>query len=471
MMRRTLVLWGIVLPALFAPTLAAQEAPVMLATPRYLFVLRGDSLHQFDIDTLKLLHRVRLETPAQPLAEPAPPPPPPPRRRRIAEDAPVAEGPVAVAHSAEAPLASGRFGAGGRFGARGAGGPAPVNAAVEAGLQWLKNHQDENGKWDCDGFMKHDEGAVSDGPGNSVHDVGVTGLALLAFLGSGSTMRSGPFKEQVKKGVLWLKDQQQENGLFGTNASHDFIYSHAIATYAMCEAFGLSQYTLLKPYAQKGINYLESHRNPYSVWRYQPRDNDNDTSVTGWCILAYESGEFFGLEINKAALDVCKVWLDSVSDATGKHGYSKAGEPSSRMPGDHATKFPVEKGEAMTAVGLFCRFFMGQKPEEKPVMKAAANLILSKPPIWDPTAGTIDEYYWYFGTYAMFQMGGRHWAEWQKKLTAAVIKPQHRDETKPHLHGSWDPIGVWGEAGGRVYSTALMTLSLEAWSRYTRLVR
>ncbi|MBM4060376.1 MAG: terpene cyclase/mutase family protein [Planctomycetes bacterium] len=369
-------------------------------------------------------------------------------------------------------------GAGGRYGSRGGGGKRAAGGktyaeAIDAGLQWLKDHQDEDGKWDCDGFMKHDvEGEPCDGPGNAVHDVGVTALALLAFLGDGSTLRSGPYKDVIKKGIGWLKSQQDPTtGLFGTNASHDFVYNHAIAAYAMCEAFGLSQYSLLKPVAQKAINYLESHRNPYSVWRYQPRDNDNDTSVTGWCIMAYESGEFFGLEINKSALDLCKTWLDQVSDPTGRHGYTKAGEPSSRKPGDHATKFPIEKGEALTAVGLFCRFFMGQDPKEKPVMKAAADLILSKPPIWDPKAGTIDAYYWYYATYALYQMGDRHWREWQKRLSDAVIKPQHRDKAKKNLYGSWDPICAWGEDGGRVYMTATLTLTLEAYYRYTKLVR
>ena len=134
-------------------------------------------------------------------------------------------------------------------------------------------------------------------------------------------------------------------------------------------------------------------------------------------------------------------------------------------------KFPVDKGEAMTAVGLFCRFFMGQDPKEKPVMKAAADLILSKPPIWDPKAGTIDEYYWYYATYSLFQMGGRHWTEWQKKLDTAVVKSQNRDKAKKNLYGSWDPIGAWGEDGGRVYSTAILTLTLEAYYRYSKLVR
>jgi hypothetical protein len=304
-----------------------------------------------------------------------------------------------------------------------------------------------------------------------VHDVGVTGLALLAFLGDGSTMRAGPYREQIKKGVQWLRSQQQENGLYGTNASHDFVYDHAIAAYAMCEAFGLSNYQLLRDNAQRGINYLESHRNPYSVWRYQPRDNDNDTSVTGWAIMAYESGEFFKLQVNTEALKLCATWLDQVSDPTGLHGYTKQGERSSRKPGDHATRFPVDKGEAMTAVGLFCRFFMGQDPKEKPIMKASADLILSKPPIWDVKAGTIDHYYWYYATYALFQMGGRHWTEWQKKLETAVVKNQHMDKTKKNLFGSWDPLCAWGEDGGRVYSTAILVLTLEAYYRYSKLVR
>ena len=369
-------------------------------------------------------------------------------------------------------------GAGGPYGGRGNGGgngktPRPHHGSTEAALEWLKNHQDEDGKWDCDGFGKHDDPASEPcgGPGNATHDVGVTGLALLAFFGHGSTMRSGAHKDTIKRGVNWLRTQQGPDGLFGQPVSHDFIYDHAIAAYAMCEAYGLSGYETLRPYAQKGLNYLEKHRNPYSVWRYQPRDNDNDTSVTGWAIMAYESGQFFKLTVNTEALKLCAQWLDQVSDPSGRHGYSKQGEPSSRKPGEHGTRFPVEKGEAMTAVGLFCRFFMDQDPKEKPIMKAAADLLLTKPPVWDEKAGTIDHYYWYYATYALFQMGGTHWTTWQKKLEAAVVKNQHVDKAKKNLYGSWNPTCAWGEDGGRVYSTAILALTLQANYRYSRLVR
>ena len=56
-------------------------------------------------------------------------------------------------------------GAGGRYGGRaGRRSVGPYATAIGAGLEWLKNHQDEDGRWDCDGFMKHDtEGEACDG--------------------------------------------------------------------------------------------------------------------------------------------------------------------------------------------------------------------------------------------------------------------------------------------------------------------
>ena len=48
---------------------------------------------------------------------------------------------------------------------------------------------------------------------------------------------------------------------------------------------------------------------------------------------------------------------------------------------------------------------------------------------------------------------------------------QQRDSAKTTLDGPWDPTGGWGEDGGRVYSTANLVLTLEAYYRYSKLVR
>lgn len=366
-------------------------------------------------------------------------------------------------------LYGGRRGHGPGNGKGGSGGAQP---AIDAALRWLRAHQDEDGRWDCDGFMKHDDPAqpACSGPGNGVHDIGVTGLALLAFLGDGSTMRSGAFRDQVKKAVLWLRAQQRDDGLFGAPAAHDYLYDHAIAAYAMCEAYGLSGYSLLREPAQRGLDHLAAHRNPYGVWRYQPRDGDGDTSITGWCVMALATGKHFGLAVDDGALKASAVWLDAVTDASGRHGYTAAGQRSSRKPGDHGSRFPADRTEAMTAVGLFARFFLGQDPAKTPAMHKAADLLLQQPPVWDDAGGRVDHYAWYYASYALFQMGGKRWTAWQKQLQPTLLGKQHRDPKDGNRFGSWDPACAWGDDGGRVYSTAILALCLQANYRYSRLL-
>ncbi|MBM4060377.1 MAG: terpene cyclase/mutase family protein [Planctomycetes bacterium] len=357
----------------------------------------------------------------------------------------------------------------GRHGSPPPGGGLPVIPAIVRSLEWLAAHQDEDGRWDCDGFMKHDvRGDPCDGPGSAVHDVGVTALALLAFLGDGHTMRHGKHRDRVRAAVRWLRDQQDPaTGRFGQAASSDFVYDHALAAYAMCEAYGLSRYELLRPVAQRGLDYLAAHRNPYGAWRYQPRDGDNDTSVTAWCIMALGSGEGFGLTVDRSALQAAAVFLDSCTGPDGHCGYQRAGEPSARKPGDHAQRFPPARSEALTAAALFSRFFLGQDPKQTPVMQKAAQRLLARRPVWNVSDGSLDFYYWYYGSYAIYQFGGQAWREWSRALVPAVVDTQRRDG---NAAGSWDPIDAWGDDGGRVYSTALLALTLEAYYRYTRLV-
>ena len=368
--------------------------------------------------------------------------------------------------------------AGGPYGNRGraaaaAWAAAPHSRRSTALSSGSRGIRTADGRWDCDQFMKHDlEGEICDGAGNAVHDVGVTGLALLAFLGDNHTLRAGKYRDVVKRGVMWLRSEQQDNGLFGSDTSHDYIYDHAIATYAMCEACGLSR-SPPAPAGRPARAQLPRVAPQPVLGLALPAAATATTTrrSRAWAIMAYEAGKFFELQVSDAALQCCAAWLDQVCDSNGRHGYRKQGELSSRKPGDHKTRFPVDRGEAMTAVGLFSRFFLGQNPKEVPVMKQAATLIGKKPPVWDEGAGAIDHYYWYYATYALFQIGGRPWQQWQKALGKAILPTQHQDRSRPNHLGSWDPVGAWGDDGGRVYSTAILTLTLQAHYRYSPLLR
>ena len=104
------------------------------------------------------------------------------------------------------------------------------------------------------------------------------------------------------------------------------------------------------------------------------------------------------------------------------------------------------------------------------IMQRHADLLRQKPPVWDEDGFGCDMYYWYYGSYAMYQMGdahGDHWRSWNRAMKRAVLDSQRGDGD---LKGSWDPVGPWGGSGGRVYSTALMVLCLEVYFRYARVL-
>jgi hypothetical protein len=345
----------------------------------------------------------------------------------------------------------------------------PRDHATARGLEWLVRHQDEDGRWDADQFMKHDlTGEACTGPGNSVNDVGVTALALLALLGDGNTLKVGPYRKVLRSGVRWLVEQQDpDTGLIGVAASQSFMYSHAIAAMVLCEAYGLSEHKPLQRPAQAAIGYIAHARNPYGVWRYQPRDNDGDSSVTAWMVQALLSAKEFGLAVDDTALQTASVWFDGVTDATtGTAGYTKVGEGSSRPIGK-LDKFPAAKSEALTSAVLLCRCLMHIEEKPSPVMNLAAERILAKPPVWNEADGSIDMYYWYYASYALYQIGGKPWDTWSKKMLGAMVKTQRQDGNST---GSWDPVDPWGEEGGRVYSTAIMVLCLQSHFRYGRVL-
>ncbi len=375
-------------------------------------------------------------------------------------------------------------GAGAKFGPRGLGrGPGKAGTGVEStvrdGLLWLQAHQSADGSWDGDGFMGQcgtiAAGNLCSGPGEALHDVGLTGLALLAFLGDGNTTSRGPYKEVVARGIRWLKLQQDpDTGLLGDKIGHAYLYNHAIATLAICEAYYFSRSPLLKRCAQDAVNLITTARVPYGAWRYHfPPEGDSDTSITGWMVFALKAAEEAGLSVDPDAYTGALAWLDEVSDpSTGRAGYTERGGLSSRIANVN-DQWPRETGEAMTAVALLTRFFLGQDPAREPIMEKHALLLRAKQPQWDAAGRGIDFYYWYYGIYAMFQMGTFHgvkyWDEWQAAMKVAVLQSQSKNGDEK---GSWDPaLDAWGSRhGGRVYTTAMGVLCLEVYFRYSRLV-
>ena len=364
-----------------------------------------------------------------------------------------------------------------------------ANAAIEAALAWLAAHQSPDGSWEAAGFGKWCNGkpvaadagdAPTIGAGKALYDVGTTGLALLAFLGAGYSQESaGPYGDAVTRGLQHLRSVQGAEGCFGARSSSHYVYCHAIATLSMVEAFGMAGGEVYKKSAQKGLDFVEMARNPGFAWRYGVKPGDNDMSVTGWmghvlhvaaAVNATDvaAGRPPSLEIDDDAFEGVRASLDRMTDpATGRVGYQTRGSGPARPP-EHADKFPTDRSESITAVGVFLRVVFGEDPATSAAVKSGAALLAALPPLWNPNDGSIDLYYWQAGGLAMAQVGGATADAWRGALSKALVGSQHADGETCRLKGSWDPIDPWGPDGGRVYMTAMAAMALEAPYRYPR---
>jgi hypothetical protein len=326
-------------------------------------------------------------------------------------------------------------------------------------LQWLAAHQDEDGHWDCDGFAKHDpEDDQCDGTGAPDHDVAMTGLSLLAFLRSGytdaGTPEQNPFGGTVRRGLAWLVARQKENGVIRGEEPHFWIYGHVIVTNALCEAWALTGDDRYRAPAQRALDYLYSARNPDGGWRYDPRENPSDTSVTTWCVLAFDAARRGGLRVDNESSRGARRWVQNMTDmSTWRVGYFMRGRPMNNNEG-----YSAESVRTSTAGGILIRMLTGESTRSKAV-KEGAKLVLEVRPAWDRDKGSIDLYYWFFATTALKKVGGAAWSKWSRKLRTTLERNLHQPGSGART-GSLDPVGSWGKDGGRVMTTAFCALCL-----------
>lgn len=352
------------------------------------------------------------------------------------------------------------------------GGTPSSEQAVQRGILYLARHQFPDGHWSLDRFPQSGrEGYERAAPGQMNGDTAATGLALLAFLGAGYTHREDAHRAVVGRGIDWLLRNQQPNGqLFtpqtDTNRFTRF-YGHAIATIALCEAYGMTRDPKLLEPARKAVEFIVQSQHPqHGGWRYDA-GSDSDTSVSGWKLMALTSAQMAGLEVPAATLQKVSQWLDA-AQAEGGARY---------VYNPHAAVTPQERAGRepnlpMTAEGLLMRMFLGWDHNTPALAQGAAHLMAHPPALGTAAEPLRDVYYWYYATQVMFHLQGDGWTAWRQQLFPMLEDSQVQNGP---LAGSWDPDRPvpdrWAEAAGRHYVTVLNLLMLEAPYRHLPLYR
>jgi hypothetical protein len=346
-------------------------------------------------------------------------------------------------------------GKGGRIRAVGRGGGSEGSErAVERALAWLSRHQESDGHWDA---RKWEAGMRT--------DPGITGLALLAFLGAGYTEKEGKYRDHVRRAVNWICSKQEVSGRIGAGyegaEKNGVGYHHAICGLALAEAYGMAGNAAVGAAAQKALNYsCGEHQIAGSGWRYTAKAAEDDPagvgdlSVTGWFVMQLKSARMAELRVPATGMQGALSFLETVSDQYGRCRY----QPSWVSP-----------SPTMTSVGMLCRLFSGSPPGD-PRVAGGAEYLMKSLPVWGENGSGVNMYYWYYGTLTTFQVGGEPWRKWNASLRDMLCEHQRTggplDGSAQDVDGSWDPVCTWAARGGRVYATALGALCLEVYYRY-----
>jgi hypothetical protein len=341
--------------------------------------------------------------------------------------------------------AGGRAGALGKWGHGGAGAKATELAVLRA-LRWLKKNQNDNGTW---------TGSKMNVP------PAMTGMALLTYLAHGETPQSREFGATVKKALDWMVENQSGDGNFkGADGNN---YSQPIGTYALCEAYGMTQHPSLKDPAIKAVTAVVKGQHGSGGFGYKlALDERNDSSYMGWCCQSLKSAKMAGLEPDVPGLEqAIKHAIEGFKqNALNTGGFGYTGPAASGLSGAGAL--------SMQLLGA------PQAMEVKNTLKYLDGCTFSFAD-WQkqPYGGSSPFYYWYYITQAKFQFSEDTFKQWNKIFSPELCKQQIIEPNAiADADGKMQDIGHWespshGEhTGGLVQDTCLCAMMLEVYYRF-----
>jgi outer membrane biosynthesis protein TonB len=319
-------------------------------------------------------------------------------------------------------------------------------AAVEAALQWLAQHQKLNGSWSfhlqgdpCRGRCTH-SAAMKTG---STPSTAATGLALLAFMGAGYTHHEGEHAETVRRGIYYLL-QAGQKVRFGLDFQEGSMYGHGIATLALTEVLNIDRKrgredAEIRRVVEDAVLFTMNAQHTAGGWRYVP-GSPGDMTVSGWQILSLVSARYAGVPLRTDTAPMARAFLNSLATpGSFRFGYtSTAPEPTT------------------TAIGLASLLYLGESPFQTPFQIALWDLVHRGPKLGDV-------YHDYYAALALHNVRHEGWDQWHTPLREFLIRTQ---ATQGHEKGSWHFEDPHGDVGGRLYTTAMAALILEVYYRH-----
>lgn len=245
-----------------------------------------------------------------------------------------------------------------------------------------------------------------------------TALATMTFLGAGYDHKTpSRHRTVIAKAIEWLSAQDLRQLK---------LVEHACALNALAEAFAMSNDPVLHDPVRRGWESLTQRVQSNEIQQWlDRREPFAGPEVLAWIAFAAKAVETGGV---------------AVAPAVRQRIIALAG----LLPG-HADR------DAARAVGLLVDMYLaGGTPRLAP---AEVQRLAGQAATWY-RRGRVDLLHFY--SLALFQIGGQEWQRWNVGVRELLVQRQAAD-------GSWDTP----HPGGIITATALATLSLEIYYRYT----
>lgn len=287
--------------------------------------------------------------------------------------------------------------------------PPEIRASIRKGQEYLRRAQRKDG---------------SIGGGTAQ-----TALATLAFMVDGSTPGYGPYGKEVAKGMKFLLSIARPTGLIlSKNPKGGPMYHHALATLCLAEIWGMTGNPEVRPVLKRAVDLIVRCQTREGGWRYHPRPEQHDLSVTVMQIVAVRAAENAGIAVpGNVIKDAIRYVKRCHEPKSGGFNY---------QPGKKKAEV------ARTAAGVISLQLCGQF-EAKETQAALGY-------IWGHRnrlhkLGKHCFYTHYYAMQAMYQArDNAKWNEWYLKSCKGLMRKQRRDGGFASGHGTGMAILAMG---------------------------
>lgn len=366
------------------------------------------------------------------------------------------------------------------------GGDKQTEEAVLRALRWLKKKQQADGSWPA-------------------QKVAMTGLAVLTFLAHGEKPgESAEFGPTVQKALEFLLKSQRADGKF--NGMDGNEYAHPIATYALCEAYGMTLNPNVKAAAEKALVPIIKGQHPTGGWTYKMNPNvedakghgeagkyRDDTSYMGWCAQALKAAKLARLHADglQKAVKLAIKGFKRNANPNGGFGYTSPGTGGLTSVGTLCMQLlgaanEPEVKKSLDIIGTWTpslSSYAAVEAELKSVKKtdikegqtalavAKTRLAAKVPQEERMFYNASAQYYFYYATQCKFHQGGKHWENWNKVMKPRYVRAQQieknaikDDKGVEHDVGWWQNVDTHTDRP--VMDTCLAALQLMVYYRY-----